>query len=255
MPIFKAGPKLIYYAHVPKCGGSAVEHYLSDRFGLVAFQNTAHTARPKELRWTRTSPQHVDVDSLNALFPEDFFDASFAIVRHPESRLVSTYHFQCEVEKTISANISFSEWLLELADLRQENPFVYDNHVRPMIELVPEGAEVFHLEHGIDAMVPWLDRVTGQKTGMRAVPHVNRRGEYAKSKTGQVTLSEADRALIAQLYEADFHRFGYSPDSRAPLVAPPEMSAEALAERDEALETMARPLNKLKSTLTRALGR
>jgi len=37
MPIFRINDQLHYFAHVPKCGGSAVETYLTRRFGPLGF--------------------------------------------------------------------------------------------------------------------------------------------------------------------------------------------------------------------------
>lgn len=257
MPIFKAGSKLIYYAHVPKCGGSAVEEYLTDRFGgHGAFQNTQYTSRPEKLRWTKTSPQHIDVEALGLLFPADFFDASFAIVRHPVSRLVSAYHFQLEVEGTVPETTGFSEWLHDLPDRIGENPFAFDNHIRPMAEIVPEGAQIFYLEHGLDAMVPWLDHVTGQKVGMRAVPHTNKQGEYVKGGAAKPKAkpTDADLATIAKMYAEDFRRFAYELTARQPTVAAPEMTPEQLAERDAQRQVSQTPLYRLKAKLRKALS-
>jgi hypothetical protein len=36
MPYVTAAGKLIYFAHVPKAGGSSVENYLAARFGPLA---------------------------------------------------------------------------------------------------------------------------------------------------------------------------------------------------------------------------
>lgn len=255
MPIFKAGQKLIYYAHVPKCGGSAVEHYLADRFGSVAFQNIAYMSLAEHRRWSKTSPQHIDVASLELLFPKDFFDASFAIVRNPVDRLVSAYHFQIDVEKRIPATTSFPEWLQDIHETMEDQPFSYDNHIRPMAEIVPEGAKVFHLEHGLDAMIPWLDQVTGQKAGLRAVPHINKQGDYGGAKRPKVELTKTDRALVARLYGEDFERFGYVPDQKAPTMAAPDLSAETIAERDAALKQMNTPMSRVKATLRKAIRR
>ena len=168
MPIFKAGGKLVLYAHVPKCGGSAVAWYLAQRFGPIAFHDNFHTRHDPRTLWSKTSPQHIDRGSLARLFPDGFFDAAFTIVRHPVARLVSAYHFQLEVEKSVPLTTGFSEWLEDLAELRSENPFAFDNHVRPMTEIVPDGATVFHMEHGLDALVPWFDALTGAASAPRA---------------------------------------------------------------------------------------
>lgn len=238
---------LLFYAHVPKCAGSSVERYLAERFGPLAFVDTGHMSHPMTQRWTRTSPQHVDRDSLARLFPQDFFAASFAVVRHPVSRLISAYHFQREVEDATPEGASFSDWLTDLPDRLTEEPFAFDNHVRLMDGMVPEGAEIFHLEHGLDALVPWIDGVVGDEAGPRAVPKVNEKAPGG----AKAVPTEADLARIAEIYAVDFARFGYRPEDKKPLAAPPAVderlrrAAEAERRRD------ASPAGRLRRRLAR----
>lgn len=255
MPIIRAGSRLVFYAHVPKCGGSAVQDYLHARFGALGFEDRQHLAQPPVRRWTATSPQHVDVASLNRLFPAGFFDAVFTIVRHPVARLVSAYHFQLEVEKTISPDLGFSAWLAQIAESRDTAPFAHDNHTRPMTELVPGGAQVFHLEHGLDALVPWLDAITGETTGPRAVGHSNARGAHGGGSGARAVPGPADLALITRLYGDDFTRFGYEPDRRAPLAPAPILSPEIVAARDAELRSLGARAKRVKSALKQRLKR
>jgi hypothetical protein len=254
MPIFKAGSKLVLYAHVPKCGGSAVGWYLAERFGALAFSDRQHTRQPPALRWSRTSPQHIDRASLARLFPAGFFDATFTIVRHPVPRLVSAYHFQLEVEKTIPERTLFSDWLEDIVEMRRENPFLHDNHVRPMGEIVPEDARVFHMEHGLDGLIPWFDAVTGETAGPRAIPRMNEKGAYTAATTERVRPSDNDLARIAEIYAADFARFGYDPaDTRTTSAPPPALTPDFEAERDAALRRMGSPLGKLRAKVSARL--
>ena len=253
MPIFKAGSRLVYYAHVPKCAGSALEHFLEARFGALGFLDSRYMNVAPEQRWSRTSPQHINVEALERLFPPGFFDAVFTVVRHPEARIVSAFHFQREVEKTISDQVPFAHWLEDLEISRAENPYVHDNHVRPMADLVPDGADVFHLEHGLDAIIPWFDALTGEKTGPRAIPKVNERGAYAKA-SGNVELTETDRARIAEIYAVDYARFGYEPGAKAPLAAAPELSADFVEERDAALRSMNNPVARMGAKIRKKIG-
>lgn len=255
MPIFKAAGKLIYYAHVPKCAGSAVERYLAERFHHVAFQNTRYMALPEPRRWSRTSPQHIDVASLDLLFPPEFFDACFTIVRHPVARLVSAYHFQHDVERIIPSGLSFGEWLEDILEIREEQPFPFDNHILPMSDLVPEGATVFHLEHGLQALVPWCDAIMGHKDGPRALEHVNKRAEYASSSQTRVVPGPGEIARIAQIYAADFERFKYLPDADMPKTPAPDLNPETLAEWDAAQAKSSTPAHKLKQRITNLLKR
>ena len=251
MPIFKAAGKLVYYAHVPKCGGSALAWYLRERFGLIAFSDDRYFSQPARRRWTRTSPQHVDREALGRLFPDGFFDASFTVVRHPVSRLVSAYHFQMEVEKTVPDQTGFSDWLADLEDRLAEDPFVFDNHVRPMDQIVPEGAQVFHLEHGIDALVPWFDTLTGGADSLRAIPRINEKS--GGPKAARVTPGAPDLELIGRLYAVDFKRFGYDLERRDPAAPAPRIAPEQVAARDALERQLRSPVRRLRRRSGRAL--
>jgi hypothetical protein len=253
MPFFRTAGKLVYYAHVPKCGGSAVARYIAQRFGPLAFHDSGFLRRPAAARWTRSSPQHVDAATLARLIPPALFDASFAVVRHPVARIVSTYHFQREVEGTIPPNLPFAEWLAQLAPDDPAEPFAYDNHIRPMTDIVPAGATVFHLEHGLDALVPWFDAVAGNAEGPRAILPENERGARGGAAGERARPTAADVARIAQLYAADFARFGYAPQTPLPAAPAPVLPAAALAARDRELAAARRPLARLLRRLRRHL--
>lgn len=252
MPLLKADGKLIYYAHVPKCGGSSIAFYLEDRFGPLGLYERAFLSRPEAERWSRTSPQHIDAAALETIIPLSYIDAVFAVVRHPVARAVSTYHFQREVEGTIPHNQSFSDWL---AEVEAAPRYAFDNHVASMDRLVPDGAEIFHLEHGLDPLVAWLDLVTGTTDGPRAILPENRRGAYAAVSSGKVQPTSKDLDRIAAIYAADFARFGYSLGSRQPLAPPRDVTPERAAEAQRAIRRMSTPVARLRRRLRRRLAK
>lgn len=254
MPIIRMPPYLIYYAHVPKCAGSSVEDYLFARFGRknVALLNKRHHFVPADQRWSRTSPQHIDLDVAGQLFPGGFFDASFTVVRHPVARLVSAYHFQAEVEQCLPNQMSFSDWLLDLPKHLEADCFAFDNHIRPMVDLVPANAKVFHLEYGLDAIVPWFDELTGEKTGPRALSTSNERSSR-NGKTTKVIPSADDLAVIAEAYAEDFARFNYTPEDKMPLMQATALSTEFMLKRDDELARRPGLGTRLRKRLTRSM--
>ena len=212
MPIVKISGQLIYFAHVPKCAGTAVELYLQARFGPLALRDPRHTLHDPVTLWPRSSPQHMDLVSLSRLIPPGFCDASFAVVRHPVDRMLSTFHFQSEVQQVIAPDCTLTDWLAALPALMAADPFYADNHCRPMGDLVPQGAVVFQLEQGLEPVVDWLDQLAGNQGGARSIDPVNVRGsrpQYPRTLTPRRLPSPADIATIEQLYAADMVRFGY----------------------------------------------
>ncbi|MEO0751089.1 MAG: sulfotransferase family 2 domain-containing protein [Pseudomonadota bacterium] len=209
MPLFRINSDLHYFAHVPKCAGASVEVYLRKRFGEIAFQNSRYLSLPAEQRWTRSSPQHVDVAALELLIPRNWIASSFAVVRHPVARLRSAFDFQRVGEKSIPEDTDINAWLAHWAKTRGAQPFQFDNHARPAHDLVPKAAKVFRLEDGIDGIVAHLDRLEGKERGPRTISHENKSRGGSDYMAGQSALTKASMALIKDIYKEDFSRFGY----------------------------------------------
>lgn len=255
MPIIRTHSELIFFAHVPKCAGSAIEDYLRARFSMIAFEDNGYMRQPMERRWNKSSPQHIDLDALNRLFPQGFFDHSFAVVRHPVARIVSAYHFQHEVERSIPETTSFVDWLRLIQDEADQRPFQYDNHVRPMTDLVPDDAQVFYLEHGLDAVIPWLDTITGDTSGPRAFTHKNKRGAYARTTSAQIAPDDEALALIEEIYGADFDRFGYKIDQKLPDASAPVLPDSFIQAREAELAAREKLSSKVMERANRLMAR
>ena len=213
MPIFKASYKVVYFAHVPKCGGSSIEAYLQTRFGSLGFIDRDFDSLPSSQRWTRTSAQHIKVENLERLFPSGFFDASFAVVRHPVDRLISEYHYQRDYLKVINKNTIFSTWLSDFEQALKEDPLIYDGHVRPMVDMVPSNATVFRLEDGLDQVVSYLDELAGAVE--ETIPM--KRLLVRNTAIPKVLPNENDIATIERIYAHDFERFGYDRKTLSPM--------------------------------------
>jgi len=213
LPIVRIDTKLVYFAHVPKCGGSAIEDYLQKRFGTLGFLDRTYRSIPEGLRWTRSSPQHIHAKAMERLLPAAFFAARFAVVRHPLDRMISVFRFQRDVHRDIPETVSFGEWLGTLHRQYQSNPFYLDNHFRPMADIVPEGTTLFRLEDGLSPVIAWLDELAGNSDGPREIHRDNtyeQRLKRGKLKRGLPPIvTEKERQQINDYCAADFGRFGY----------------------------------------------
>ena len=214
MPLAMIGSGLVLFAHVPKCAGTSVEQYLAAAFGPLAFCDSGFNRLPPRRRWSKTSPQHADAATLQRLFPPGFLRASFAVVRHPVPRMVSVFRFQRDIERKIPPETRFEDWLRAVV-MPPRKPWALDNHIRPMVDMVPEDAAVFRLEDGWDAVIDWLQQLCGpDRTLPRAMPERNvlaRRLAHEKREAPPVVPGPEARALIARAHAADFERFGYDP--------------------------------------------
>ncbi len=213
MPIYQHDGALHYFAHVPKAGGRSVEDYLRRRFGVLSMIDDGHHDRDRRSTWLRTTPQHVAVKDLEVLFSIDWFASIFAVVRHPIARLVSAFNFQSTVWRQIPVGMSFAEWFDEYRALSRIYPYYYDNHLRPQVDFVPEGARVFRLEDGLDTLVEWLDQVTGSTAPGLDISHVNASRPARGAGYRTEPLPQDALGAIAEHYAADFERFGYAPDA------------------------------------------
>jgi hypothetical protein len=209
MPIFRINGQLHFFAHAPKCGGSAVEVYLAERFGPLALTEMRHHLLADRERWNRTAAQHIPQFTLDRLVPADWFASSFAVVRHPLRRLYSAFFYARDVGKTLPVTIDFNAWFKEAATWIAVDPFRHGGHFLPQSAYIAQAARIFRLEDGLDAIVPYLDGLAGSSDGPRHVPSVNVgrwRGEEAPPVPTEETLT-----LVTRVYAADFARFGYLP--------------------------------------------
>ncbi|MCV2890893.1 sulfotransferase family protein [Ruegeria aquimaris] len=214
MPIIRTGRGIYWFVHVPKCAGTTVEEYLVRRFGRknMGFYDPRHIV-DSGMRWTRSSPQHVHAEAMSRLFPDGFLDGVFTVVRDPSERIRSVFLYQRDVERSIGADTGFEDWLNDLVDRRRTDPYYLDNHPRPMVDFVPEEATVFRLEDGLGALVDWLDERMNNQNGPREIVRshtlADRLAATGQSPGSAVELCTQTRRRIAEIYAADYERFGY----------------------------------------------
>lgn len=209
MPFYRIDDNLHYLSHVPKCAGASVEAYLKIRFGPIAFANSRYFKNPREQRWTKSSPQHVDFEALKLLIPPQWIASSFGVVRHPVARLRSAFDYQLLGETTVPEGTDINTWFLDWVEAREHAPYQYDNHPRPASELVPPNATIFRMEDGLHSIVEHLDNLAGTTSAPRSIPHKNKSRGGADYERTQAALTPEVLKTIAKVYAEDFRRFGY----------------------------------------------
>lgn len=200
MPLLITHGKMIFFAHVPKTGGTSVQEYLIRRFGSLALLGRHRQCATRGTSLI-ISAAHLSAHDLEEMLPANL-DWSFALVRDPVRRMQSEYRFQHGISR--ASRLSFSTWLRAMIVAARREPRIYDNHIRPQVDLLPDGTEVFRLEDGIDAIIPRLDAMVGQSAPDLEIRHL------LKSKSETFAMTQEDARLIADFYSEDYDRFGYS---------------------------------------------
>jgi hypothetical protein len=221
MPLFVHDGKLHAFMHIPKAAGASVESWLRLRFGRLAFLDERFQNVNRYHRWTRTSPQHVTAADLDRIVPRDMIASSFAVTRHPFTRLVSAYQFSV-IQGILPARVPLEAWFRNYASNFQRHPFAFDNHLRPQVAFHFDDTRSFKLEDGLDEVTRWLNDRFGAAETTGAVPKANvsadlaaRRAHLRPGETETRTpLSDRFLDEVRDFYAEDFERFGYDPDLR-----------------------------------------
>ncbi|MEO0959067.1 MAG: sulfotransferase family 2 domain-containing protein [Pseudomonadota bacterium] len=199
MPVFvnEAGRR-VFYAHVPKTGGT----YVEDLFRRNGYAVHFWESRPRSLALV-CSPQHFHRPLYEAIFRMGGFDLAFMTVRSPLERMLSEYRNQCA-----SRPQGMKDWLVKIGRALERDGSAFDNHLRPQVDFFHPGLAVHRQEDGFDA--DWAQRLSAEHDLGFSVFEVPRRRNTSATPS---PLAPADRALSAahctKVYAQDYAFFGY----------------------------------------------
>lgn len=189
MPLAQIAGKRIFFAHIPKTGGSSLEAWMAAA-GRLEWRGR------KPLAGMRCTPQHMEAALYAPLLEVEPPDAAFAVLRAPEARLISEYRYRrAQVTRKGAREMPpFGRWVKRAFRLYGEDTYFLDNHIRPQAHFLQEGMTLFRFEDGLDPVFDWLEELTGKRDLDR--PHKLRR-------SGRVEVEEGTRQAIAEFYAED----------------------------------------------------
>jgi hypothetical protein len=153
MPIYRIKSQIILFIHVPKCAGTSIESMLlaqPDCEGQGMYEMGKGNLM---LAAGLCSPQHYHAEMLRHVLNFANIDFCFAICRHPLQRLLSEHSMQ--MAKYPGTSSDFCGWYSEMRERRSQDPFCFDNHLRPMKEFLLPRTYLYGLELGLEVI--WSD--------------------------------------------------------------------------------------------------
>ncbi len=212
MAIIKCNGKLMHFAHIPKCAGTAILQYLSSFKNVhIGFHDDFYYLKPNKKTWNISSPQHIDGQSLSRLFPKTFFDLYFTITRNPFERVISAYKHQKFRENKINNAVSIDTFIQEILVLKYQSIGWLDNHFLSQSSfLYPDQAySIFQIEkEGMQLIKNYLDLNLLGQSNNTTIP--KKEDNELPPKDQEIFLSNRSQDIIYKIYEEDFIRFKYN---------------------------------------------
>ena len=208
MPIVSNNNIICHFAHIPKCGGSSIEHYFENHNIKLAFLDRTFNAGSKS--WNISSPQHIDGYSLSRLFPGDFFDLGFSIVRDPVSRFISAFKhhiFQKKIPNDSNISLFIKD---ELPNLTNQIG-VFDNHFLPQSKFLIPGMsyQIFKLENGMENVKYYIDKNLLGFDSSEEILHYNADRSKNIVKSNQLEIDLVALNILKELYSEDYSILKY----------------------------------------------
>lgn len=208
MPVMMKEGKRVLFVHIPKCGGSSLEKELSVRGWreLLSIRGV-HT---KDLAFIKCSLQHMHGEQLRYLLNLTEFDEIISVVRNPFDRLRSEYYWQLH-QKMVS--LSPAEWIVQTLERYHDNPFIYDNHIRPQSEFLLNGMKWFKLEEGgVKLALETVDKSLPRKSFIKSLLKQSKSGHLKRTLKSESIdrVFEEHKKLIVDFYREDYEILGYS---------------------------------------------
>lgn len=217
MPVFTRNDTSLFFIHIPKTGGSTIRT-VAKHFGWEE-SFSIRKKKLKDIQYYKASPQHIHADVLKQVFNFDVFDQIFTLVREPFSRLKSEYYWQQSRGLTTKG---VSEWIDRTFEQYTSDPYIFDNHIRPQSEFIPDhnNTQIFKLEeNGVQKAKSLLQENKADLTPLErwkfsvsGLLDSNRREKHSSPNQEVEKAFNAHHKEIVAFYASDYTAFKYRPN-------------------------------------------
>lgn len=169
----------IQFIPIPKCAGTSI---IAAMFGIEGTTEEIHQRKPQRVEWQPGIP-------------------TFAVIRHPLARLVSTWSNKVFAPHMESTNLIREHGFKKGQDFEsfavrviEEGPFAFDRHLHPQVSFLPNAeVDLLKFEH-----LDQLWRVKGYARRFAPLLHLNR------SRHGFLDITARQVDAIFRTYQEDF---------------------------------------------------
>ena len=207
MPVMVKDGRSILFIHIPKTAGTAVERSF-ERAGWTVHYKENRRTHPETFDLLRCPPQHFQASLLTEMFALKKFDYTFLTVREPIARFRSEFMMRNRKLEEPPTSEMVDAWAARVFRRYEINPYMFDNHLRPQVEFLLPGAEVFRLEDRLETM--YADLNARFDFGLDGKPRGLRSGNVTKLPSSEVPVSPQLADYLRTRYAADFRELGYS---------------------------------------------
>jgi Sulfotransferase family. len=159
VPILEKNGEYVLFMHVPKAGGTSIEHtFIQNGWTIHLFDGGTNKSSINPV--LSCSPQHWHADLILPLVREKRFKAIFATVRNPITRMESEYRWRRQHNKV---TLGINDWVNDALNRFERDPFIHDNHIRPQSEFILSDTKLFKIGNGLAPIFEHLNQTLDQK--------------------------------------------------------------------------------------------
>lgn len=202
MPFYLGETRDVLFIHIPKTGGTTIEHWLrtTGKYRQLFFSDHI-------LEDTKVTGQHFGYDTISHLLGDLNTKQlyKFTIVRNPYDRLVSEFFYRVKIKDLIlgtNPEKYFSTWIDYILGKYEKDESVLDNHIRPQSYFTGRDVKYFKFEDGIENAIAQV----------AVEVNINNNCAIESKKVGEkksVVWSRDALEKVHDIYSSDFKNFEY----------------------------------------------